>query len=299
MSAKIFGKLLRSAIRHNSQCQRVVIARLSSQTAVSSEEFSVKYLEDGAIAVFSLNRKAARNAISKSLLAKMQEALQSARFNNSLRALVLRSQVPGIFCAGADLKERAAMKPEEVGPFVAGLRGTLSTLCSLPIPTIVALDGTAVGGGLEMALACDIRVAAETAKMGLSETKLAIIPGGGGTQRLSRVVGPSLAKELIFTGRLIDGLQAREIGLVNHAVPQNDEGDAAYKRAVELAQEIAPQGPIALKMAKLAINHGIEVDLESGLKIEEMCYAQVIPTKDRVEGLMAFKEKRPPKYKGE
>jgi len=167
------------------------------------------------------------------------------------------------------------------------------------MPVIAAIDGHALGGGLEMALACDLRVASATAKMGLVETKLAIIPGAGGTQRLPRIVGPSLAKELIFTARVISGTEASSIGLVNHAVEQNAEGDAAYRRAIDLAREILPNGPVGVKMAKAAVNRGIEVDISSAMAIEEGCYAQVIPTKDRLEGLKAFKEKRKPVYKGE
>ncbi|XP_057177892.1 methylglutaconyl-CoA hydratase, mitochondrial isoform X4 [Triplophysa rosa] len=140
--------------------------------------------------------------------------------------------------------------------------------------------------------------AATSAKMGLVETKLAIIPGAGGTQRLPRTVGVSVAKELIFAARVLDGVEAQSLGLVNHAVEQNKSGDAAYLRALDLAREFNPRGPIAIRMAKLAINQGIEVDLTTGLAIEEACYAQVIPTKDRLEGLAAFKEKRLPRYKG-
>ena len=135
------------------------------------------------------------------------------------------------------------------------------------------------GGGLEIALACDIRVASNSTKMGLVETKLAIIPGAGGSQRLPRLVGVPLAKELIFTGRILDGCQAHKIGLVNHVVDQNKDSDAAYRRAIQLAQEICCNGPIAVRMAKLAINYGSEVDLSTGLAFEETCYAQVIPTK--------------------
>ncbi|KAE8633367.1 hypothetical protein XENTR_v10001862 [Xenopus tropicalis] len=200
---------------------------------------------------------------------------------------------------GADLKERAKMHPSEVGPFVTKARALMNEFANLPMPTIAALDGAALGGGLEMAMACDIIVAASSAKMGLVETKLAIIPGAGGTQRLPRAVGVALAKELIFSARVLDGNEAKSLGLVSHVVEQNDAGDAAFKRAVALAREFTPQGPIALRMAKLAINQGIEVDLATGLAIEEACYAQIIPTKDRIEGLLAFKEKRPPRYKGE
>ncbi|XP_075864570.1 methylglutaconyl-CoA hydratase, mitochondrial isoform X4 [Microcebus murinus] len=170
---------------------------------------------------------------------------------------------------------------------------------NLPVPTIAAIDGLALGGGLELALACDIRVAASSAKMGLVETKLAIIPGGGGTQRLPRAIGMSLAKELIFSARVLDGQEAKGVGLVSHVLEQNQEGDAAYRKALDLAREFLPQGPVAMRVAKLAINQGMEVDLVTGLAIEEACYAQIIPTKDRLEGLLAFKEKRPPRYKGE
>ena len=126
-----------------------------------------------------------------------------------------------------------------------------------------------------MALACDLRVAASNAKMGLTETRLAIIPGGGGTQRLPRIVGLAKAKELTYTARVINGEEAANIGLVNYVVDQNEEGDAAYQRSLELAKEIIPNGPVGVRMAKLAINKGSEVDLASGLEIEKMCYAQV------------------------
>ncbi|XP_072848484.2 methylglutaconyl-CoA hydratase, mitochondrial isoform X2 [Pogona vitticeps] len=200
---------------------------------------------------------------------------------------------------GADLKERAKMHSSEVSSFVSKARTTINEMANLPVPTIAAIDGIALGGGLELALACDIRVAATSAKMGLVETKLAIIPGAGGTQRLPRTIGVSLAKELIFSARVIDGEEAKSIGLISHVVEQNEAGDAAYRRALALAREFLPQGPVAMRVAKLAINQGMEVDLLTGLAIEEACYAQTIPTKDRIEGLLAFKEKRPPRYKGE
>ncbi|XP_054842067.1 methylglutaconyl-CoA hydratase, mitochondrial isoform X2 [Eublepharis macularius] len=200
---------------------------------------------------------------------------------------------------GADLKERAKMHSSEVSSFVSKARATINDLANLPVPTIAAIDGIALGGGLELALACDIRVAVTSAKMGLVETKLAIIPGAGGTQRLPRTIGVSLAKELIFSARVVDGDEAKSIGLISHVVEQNEEGDAAYRRALVLAREFLPQGPVAMRVAKLAINQGMEVDMLTGLAIEEACYAQTIPTKDRIEGLLAFKEKRPPRYKGE
>ncbi|XP_029371205.1 methylglutaconyl-CoA hydratase, mitochondrial isoform X2 [Echeneis naucrates] len=199
---------------------------------------------------------------------QMYDAVENIKKNNKVRSVILCSLVPGIFCAGADLKERAKMHQSEVGPFVSKARALITEL-------------------------------ANTAKMGLVETKLAIIPGAGGTQRLPRVIGVSLAKELIFAARVVDGAEACRLGLVSNSVEQNKSGDAAYLQALELAREINPQGPIAIRMAKLAINQGIEVDLATGLAIEEACYAQVIPTKDRLEGLAAFKEKRRPNFKGE
>ncbi|XP_078008957.1 methylglutaconyl-CoA hydratase, mitochondrial isoform X3 [Phascolarctos cinereus] len=200
---------------------------------------------------------------------------------------------------GADLKERAQMNLNEVSSFVSKSRAVINEIANLPMPTIAAIDGIALGGGLELALACDIRVAASSAKMGLVETKLAIIPGAGGTQRLPRVIGMSLAKEMIFSARVLDGQEAKSIGLISHVLEQNEKGDAAYRKALALAKEFLPQGPVAVRVAKLAINQGMEVDLVTGLAIEEACYAQTIPTKDRLEGLLAFKEKRPPRYKGE
>lgn len=155
------------------------------------------------------------------------------------------------------------------------------------------------GGGLELALACDLRTVANQVKMGLVETRLAIMPGAGGTQRLPRVISPALAKELIFTARVFTGEEASKMGIVNHSVAQNETHDAAYERALKLAEEILPNGPVGVRMAKRAINKGLQVDLGTGYSIEEDCYSQVIPTKDRLEGLSAFLEKRSPVYTGE
>nr|XP_002740632.1 PREDICTED: methylglutaconyl-CoA hydratase, mitochondrial-like [Saccoglossus kowalevskii] len=295
--------------------RRRTISRTSIQSArfISTEErqqesdLVVSYVEAGEdtgedlgqIIVLAINRPTVRNALGKNIVGLFIDAINSAKFDKRVRTLILRSAVPGIFCAGADLKERVKMAPNEVAPFVAKARGIMSELENLPMPVIAALDGGAYGGGLEMALACDIRIASTTAKMGLTETKLAIIPGAGGTQRLPRIIGKGRAKEMIFTGRVIDGEQAEGIGLVNYAVKQNEEGTAAYKRALEMAKEICSNGPIGVKMTKVAINKGSEVDLQSGLAIEEMCYAQTIPTKDRLIALKAFADKKRPIFIGE
>lgn len=272
----------------------------SSTVGGSDDELSVQRLQgdDHGIVVLGLNRPKAMNSFSKSLVKKFEENVEELQYDESLRALIIRSIVPGIFCAGADLKERATMHQSEVGPFVSRLRRLLFDMQNFPVPTIAAMDGSALGGGLEMSLGLDIRVASDNAKLGLVETRLAIIPGGGGTQNLTRLVGPSVAKELIFTARVVNGNEAFKLGIVNHVVEQNSNGDAAYLRALELAREILPQGPVALRMAKRAINCGSEIDIASGLAFEQACYAQVIPTQDRLEGLKAFKEKRKPKYSG-
>ncbi|KAM9096833.1 methylglutaconyl-CoA hydratase, mitochondrial isoform 6-T6 [Sarcophilus harrisii] len=229
----------------------------------------------------------------------LSKAMDTLKSDKKVRTVIVRSEVPGVFCAGADLKERTQMNLKEVSSFVSKSRALMNEMANLPVPTIAAIDGIALGGGLELALACDIRIAASSAKMGLVETKLAIIPGAGGTQRLPRAIGMALAKEMIFSARVLDGQEAKSIGLISHVLEQNEMGDAAYRKALALAREFLPQGPVAMRVAKLAINQGMEVDLVTGLAIEEACYAQTIPTKDRLEGLLAFKEKRPPRFKGE
>ncbi|UJR15183.1 hypothetical protein I4U23_002144 [Adineta vaga] len=246
----------------------------------------------------ALNRGERRNALGKELLAQLDATMDSIKDNKKIRCVLFHSLVPNVFCAGADLKERINMPQEEVGPFVSKIKEIFSKVFGLPIPTIAALDGLALGGGLELALACDIRIAANTAKLGLTETKLGIIPGAGGTQRLPRLIGSAKAKELIYTGRVLDGQQAYDIRLVNEVVKQNEQLNAAYKRSLEIAREIAQQGPLAVRMAKQAINKGIEVDLQTGLDVEEGCYDTVLTSEDRIEGLKAFQEKRKPVYKG-
>lgn len=278
---------------------RILTRSLASAPSTDEVQLNYLYNEQKGIAVLGLNRAKAKNAFSVSLTQNMRNHLDNLTFDKSVRVLILRSLVPGIFCAGADLKERATLTQQQVHQFVSSLRKMLSDIEQLPMPVIAALDGAALGGGLEMALACDIRVAAENVQMGLVETKLAIIPGAGGTQRLPRIINASLAKELIYTARIFDGKEAKAMGVCNHVVQQNENGDAAYQKALALAMEILPNGPVGVRMAKKAIDKGLQVDLNTGLSIEEACYAQVIPTTDRLEGLKAFAEKRKPQYKGE
>jgi enoyl-CoA hydratase/carnithine racemase len=198
------------------------------------------------------------------------------------------------FCAGADLKERATLTQDQVKQFIVTIRNLLTAIQNLKMPVISAVNGIALGGGTEIALASDIRIASDTAVMGLTETRLAIIPGGGGTQRLPRIIGVSKAKELIFTGRRVDAKEALAIGLVNATAPP----EKLMTTCLDMAAMIAETGPIAVEMAKYAIDKGIETDLATGLAIESNAYRVTIPTEDRIEGLTAFKEKRKPVYKG-
>ncbi|KAM8888767.1 enoyl-CoA hydratase domain-containing protein 2, mitochondrial isoform 1-T1 [Synchiropus picturatus] len=283
--------------------------------------------EDEGIVEVVMCRHKARNALGHVFVSQMREVVSSMSHDSAVRAVVFRSLVPGVFCAGADLKERALMDNSESDLFVHGLRSLMTQIAVLPMPTLAAMDGVALGGGLELALACDLRVAADSAQMGLIETTRGLLPGAGqmsgshtpveindaasgkfdlvvlcpagGSQRLPRMVGLTKAKELIFTGRRFGGQVALEMGLVNSAVKQNQTQDAAYREAICLAREILPQAPIAVRMAKEAMNRGMEVDITSAMAIERMCYALVIPTKDRQEGMAAFIEKRPPRYTGQ
>lgn len=279
---------------------RAFSAKPMLNTKDDTKEVIIKYLDgkDNGIAVIGLNRPEARNSFGKTLVSQLNEAITTIRQDNKIRVLIVRSLVPKIFCAGADLKERLKMDNSEVNPFVSSLRNLMNNVESLPTPVISAIDGSALGGGLELALATDIRTAASEAKMGLVETKLAIIPGAGGTQRLPRVVGPAKAKELIFAARVLDGEEAHKIGLVNQVVPQNKDGDAAYHAALSIAREILPNGPIGVKLAKVAINKGMEVPIEDGFEIEKQCVSQLLETQDRIEGLAAFTAKRVPIYRG-
>ncbi|MFG6114979.1 enoyl-CoA hydratase [Halobacillus sp. MO56] len=243
----------------------------------------------------TLNRPEAANALSKQLLAEINEALGEVEKNKNTRCLIITGSGGKAFCAGADLKERRGMTEQEVVETVTLIGDTIHRVEQIEIPTIAVLNGVAFGGGLELALACDLRLSSNAAKMGLTETSLGIIPGAGGTQRLSRLVGLGKAKELIFTAKPITCETARSIGLIEYAYDQT----IVHEEALALAERIANNAPIALRQAKKAIHQGFQTDIETGLQVEKMCYQTTIPTKDRLEGLQAFKEKRKPIYRGE
>ncbi|KAL3274375.1 hypothetical protein HHI36_015773 [Cryptolaemus montrouzieri] len=275
--------------------------RLYSQKEHGIKDLIVENLvgKHSGVTVFGMNRPERKNALGVNLVNQLDDELDKIGYDGKTRVLVIRSLVKDAFCAGADLKERIGMTSTEVSQFVKKLRSLMNKIHHLPIPVIAAVDGAAFGGGLELALACDIRIASSNTKLGLVETRLAIIPGAGGTQRLPRLISPAKAKELIYTARVIDGSKAEELGIVNNVVDQNTTGDAAYSKSLDLCEEIVQNGPVALKMAKAAINRGLETDLTTGLAIEEACYAQVIPTKDRIEALDAFQTKRKANFIGE
>ncbi|MCP4747387.1 MAG: enoyl-CoA hydratase [Desulfobacteraceae bacterium] len=258
------------------------------------EEKTILCHIEAGIATITLNRPKVMNSANFQLLNEFNELLENLRYDSSVRVLIVTGAGEKAFCAGADLKERATLKPEQVKFFIFSIRRLFEGLDNFPKPVIAAVNGIALGGGTELALAADIRIAAESASMGLTETRLAIIPGAGGTQRLPRLIGKGKAKELIFTGRRVDAQEALQIGLVNKVVPLDNLIGACR----EMAAMISETGPIALEQAKYAINRGSEVDLATGLAIESNAYWICIPTQDRLEGLKAFKEKRKPVYQG-
>jgi methylglutaconyl-CoA hydratase len=250
---------------------------------------------DNGIVMITLNRPEAANALSLKMLVDLHEAILTCKYDRTVRCIVITGGGEKAFCAGADLKERAGMDSVQVKKTVSLIRNNINLLESLPQPVIAAVNGVAFGGGTELALACDIRIASETAKLGLTETSLGIIPGAGGTQRLPRLVGKGRAKELIFTARRVEAKEALEIGLVEYIVPSTNLID----KSLDIAGQIIRNGPIAVAQAKFAIDKGYDIDLNTGLAIEQNAYEVTIPTKDRLEGLQAFKEKRTPIYVGE
>lgn len=246
------------------------------------------------VALLTLNRPDVMNAFNFAMLECLKKRVEAIRYDPEVRVVIITGAGDRAFCAGADLKERLTYSERQVKEFIFTIRNLFTSIEYLNKPVIAAVNGVALGGGTELALACDLRIAAENAFLGLTETRLAIIPGAGGTQRLPRLVGRGKAKELIFTGRRVGAKEALDIGLVNKICPAGSLLDEC--RA--MAAMICETGPIAIEQAKYAINYGLESDLNTGLAIESNAYWVTIPTEDRLEGLAAFREKRKPVYKG-
>jgi enoyl-CoA hydratase/carnithine racemase len=255
--------------------------------------------EEG-ILILTLNRPEAMNCFNFDLLTALSDTIREANFDMGLRCIIItgaggEDAKKDSFSTGADLKERRTLSPDQVRRFIFTIRNAFTAVEQVRVPVIAAINGFAFGGGMELALACDLRIASSNAVLGLTETSLAIIPGAGGTQRLPRIIGIAKAKELIFTARRIDAKTALEIGLVNRVV----EPEELMAAALELAREIAKNGPIGVAQAKFAINCGMEASLGVALPLESKAYEATIPTKDRLEALAAFAEKRKPVFKGE
>lgn len=245
------------------------------------------------VALITLNRPYVSNAMSLELLDQLNLVVNKVKKNESIHTVVLTGTGERAFCAGADLKEREALSEKEVLSRVKYISETISKIESIKVPVIGLINGAAIGGGLELALACDIRLAYNHATFGLTETSLAIIPGAGGTQRLARLIGIGQAKRLIYSSEIVTAEQAFRMNLIEKIVDQQDQ-----ITNIPLIKAISQNGPLALKYAKQAINQGFETNLQTGLDIEHLCYTSIVYSEDRREGLKAFKEKRKPLYHG-
>jgi enoyl-CoA hydratase/carnithine racemase len=255
----------------------------------------VSMTREGHLVRLCIERPEVMNCLSFPTLRRFRTLLEELKGDLTIRCILITGAGERAFCAGADLKERKTMPAERVPDFVRNIRALMDDVAAMPQPTVAVVQGFAFGGGTELMLACDLRVAAEEAMFGLTETTLAIIPGAGGTQRLPRLIGASRAKDLILTGRKIGAAEAERIGLVNRVAPRESLDDAAR----ELVETIAGNGPVAVRAAKEAIDVGTEAPMGEGLEIEARCYEKVLPTTDRLEALAAFAEKRKPEYRGE
>ena len=244
------------------------------------------------IATLTFNRPEVRNALNRAGWQEIHRATDDVAADETVQVLILTGAGEKAFVAGADiewLRDREMLATLDAYP-----QHVLQFLEDLQKPTIAAINGFALGGGCEIALACDIRIASDQAKLGQPEVRLGILPGAGGTQRLARLVGGAKAKELIFTGEIIDAAEAERIGLVNRVVPHAD----LMTEATEMAQKIMRRGPVAVRLAKVAINAGLKFGPGAGSVCESLAQAVLFGTADRIEGTLAFLEKRRPNFKG-
>jgi enoyl-CoA hydratase len=246
---------------------------------------------EGKIAVLSLNRPPV-NALNRKLFEELYEALDYVERQDGIKALIVAGKGEKAFAAGADITEMTGLDAEGMAQMNAVSRRAFERLENLTKPTIAAVNGLALGGGCELALCCDFRICSENARFGLPEITLAIIPGGGGTQRLQRLIGQAKAKELLYFGEMIGAADAVACGLANKAVPPAELLDACKEWAAKLAAKPA----VAMRMMKAAVNAGADTDLKSALTLEAACFGTVFSTYDRQEGMNAFVEKRKPVY---
>jgi len=245
------------------------------------------------IATITLSRPGKRNALTQHMFARLDEVVGEVEKNSDLRVLVIRGESGSVFCAGDDLAELAAMDVVQVRDFLIRAQRTFTRLEALPIPVVAAVEGHALGGGLELALACDLILASSDAILGLPETNLGVIPGLGGTIRLPRRVGLGRAKELVYSGRTVKADEANNIGLVE-AVYSAREFEV---KVMEFVRDLASKSPSALALAKSTINRGMDASLEAGLVLEREAFAYCFALPDAKEGISAFLEKRKPVFK--
>jgi enoyl-CoA hydratase/carnithine racemase len=255
---------------------------------------SILFNIENYIGYVTINRSAALNALNYDALLELQQVVEKIRTSSQVRVVIFTGAGEKAFSVGADLKERKTLSHEEVKRNIYKIGEVFTAIDELPQPTIAALNGFAFGGGMELALACDFRLAVEGTLMGLTETSLAIIPGAGGTQRLPRLIGQAKALELILTAKRLTSEEALRYGMVNRVVAR----ESLIEEAIQLADQMLANGPIALQQAKCAVKQGMNADLQTGLHIERKAYEITIPTEDRMEALTAFGEKRKPVFKG-
>jgi len=252
------------------------------------------YEKSEGIATITLNRPEALNAFNKEVVDEVLQALEDVKKDESVRVLVLTGAGEKAFSAGADIKAMKGMNSLKARELSLMGEKLCSALENLEKPVIAAINGYALGGGLEVAMACDIRIASEKARMGQTEINIGLIPGWGGTQRLTRLIGKTKAKELVFTGKIIDAKTAEQLGLVNMAVPTDKFRETVRQSAAELAAK----APVALKVAKALINKGADMSLDAAIALEREGFGVVASTEDLQEGVSAFMEKRKPVFKG-
>ena len=250
-------------------------------------------IEEG-IATLTFNRPKALNALNSELLDEMSRTLDVVAANEDVRVLILTGSGDKAFVAGADITELARCNALKAKVFATKGQNVISKLQCLDIPVIAAVNGFALGGGSEIALACDLIIASENAKFGLPEITLGIIPGFGGTQRLPRLIGSNMAKEMIFTGKMISAAEAQSIGMVNRVV----SADALMTDVMNTAKAICQKGKVSLRAAKQVVNAGLNVDLKTGCRMEVDAFALCMASEDAKEGTTAFLEKRKAIFKG-
>ncbi|MGE5047872.1 MAG: enoyl-CoA hydratase/isomerase family protein [Deltaproteobacteria bacterium] len=248
----------------------------------------------GAVRILTIDKEPQLNVLSRALVAELLQHARKADADASLRAVVLTGAGHRAFCAGANLKERQGWTDDDIRRWLVELHEGLRAIERCSRPWIAAVNGLALGGGCELALACDLRVLDPAAQIGLTETKIGVIPGGGGTVRLSRVVGLGRARDLILTARRVDAPEALQMGLANRISAAGDSVSAA----LALAGEIAANAPVAVAAAKASIDEAWDLAMDAALERERQHYEKVLLSEDRLEGLKAFAEKRPPQWKG-